>query len=102
MGFLKKLSALLAGPKSGTTTMQSYYIQCDRCSTKFKIGVNMSSELVNTYQNKPAFTCHKTAQDDKCFSPIEIDLSFDMHRREMDKTIKGGPFLSKEEYEQSD
>ena len=62
----------------------------------------MSSEVVNNYANTsgapPAYTLRKVAQDDHCFTPIEINIDYDRMQKEIDQKIQGGKFLSEEEF----
>jgi hypothetical protein len=45
------------------------------------------------------YTLHKEIMDAKCFQLMHADLSFDRDRREQNRTIAGGEFISREEYE---
>jgi transcription elongation factor Elf1 len=102
MGFLKKLAEMFTAPSALGSRMRWYYIQCGKCGKKIKIGVNMSSEVVNNYADtksgSPAYTLRKVAQDDHCFTPIEINIGYDQMQKEIDKKIQGGKFLSEEEF----
>ena len=103
MGFFKKLSDILTSPPGRKSRIRWYYIQCGKCGKKFKIGVNMSSEVVNNYTDikdgSPAYTLRKVARDDHCFTPIEINIGYDHSQKEIDQTIQGGKFLSKAEFQ---
>ena len=62
----------------------------------------MSSEVVNNYaetkSGSAAYTLRKVAQDDQCFTPIEINIGYDQTQKEIDRKIQGGKFLSEEEF----
>ena len=102
MGFLRKLCSAFSGPAQKTTTMRAYYIECGKCGKMFKIGVNMSSEPVNTYADggpsAAAYTLRKVAQDNHCFTPIEINITYDRTLNEIERKIEGGKFITEDEY----
>lgn len=102
MGFLKKLSEAFLAPNPQKSRMRWYYIRCGKCGTKFKIGVNMFSEIVRNYDNvksgESAYTLRKVAQDNQCFTPIEVSISYDHAQKEITQEIEGGDFISESEF----
>ena len=98
MGFLQKLGSIFScGSTAPTSRIRWYYLECGKCGKKFKIGVNMSSELAKTYgegTSGAAYTLRKVAQDDHCFTPIEIHIDYDSAHREIDRRINGGKFIT--------
>ena len=102
MSIFKKLAAIFTAPPGQSSRIRWYYIQCGKCGKKFKIEVNMSSDVASNFSDikdgSPAYTLRKVAQDDTCFTPIEINISYDHSQKEIDQTIHGGKFLTQAEF----
>jgi hypothetical protein len=79
------------------------YVQCDDCGEKLHTRINLYNDLSVRYadtETETTYFCRKTLiGSEKCFRPIEVELTFDEQRKLIDKKIHGGQFISKEEYQ---
>jgi hypothetical protein len=63
------------------------------------VRIDLKRDLENTYDDGGVcFTLKKEAMDKKCFRLIEINIEFDRHRQVLQQKIKGGTFVTEEEF----
>jgi hypothetical protein len=78
------------------------HVQCDDCGEKLRTRINLFNDLSIRYGDageETTYFCRKTLiGSERCFRPIEIELTFDEQRRLIDKKVQGGQFISEEEY----
>lgn len=72
-----------------------YYVRCDKCGEAIRIRVDPYWDLG---EGDGGFSVTKHVIGQKCFRPIEVTIDFDSGRKEIDKAITGGKFISAEEY----
>lgn len=77
------------------------YVRCGRCGAPVHVRVHAYNDLAVEYGDDAVagYTLHKEIMDAKCFRLMHADLTFDRDRREQSRTIAGGEFISKDEYE---
>ena len=104
MPFLKKLISIIS--PAPVDDVLWIFIQCDYCKKKFKVRINKNTDLSSEYNesgdSSSGYILQKEAMDDKCFRLINIRIQFDRKKEILSKDIKGGKFLTKEEFEKSD
>lgn len=76
-----------------------YYIRCDRCKESIRFRVDPYWDL-GPSEGGGGYTVTKHVIGQKCFRTIEVDLTFDDHRVETERSITGGKFITAEEYDQ--
>jgi len=100
LGFLDKLRSLL-GPGEDKRAYW-LYVQCDRCDERIKTRVDLFNDLSVRYREKGReldYYCRKVIiGSNRCFQPIEVQLSFDSKRNLIEREILNGVFISAEEY----
>ena len=78
------------------------YVKCDQCGEKLRTRVNLYNDLSIQYsetEGSNTYFCRKTIiGSERCFFPIEIELTFDQQRNLVDRTIQGGQFISEAEF----
>lgn len=98
----KKLASLFAPKRARDTHGYWLYVQCDRCGEKIRTRVDLRNDLSVRYGQTDQDTtrfCRKTIiGSGRCFQKIEVELTFDAHRQLIDRHIRGGNFISEEEY----
>ncbi len=101
MSFLKKLGSLFSSP-SGDGRSLWLYIKCEKCGELLKGRVDLHNDLSIQYEPSgrgSSYFCRKVfVGSNRCYRPIEVELSFDKNRRLMNEEIKGGKIVSEEEY----
>ena len=101
MSFLKKLSSLLS-PPSGDKRSLWLYVKCEKCGEVLKGRVDLYNDLSIQYKESGGGTiyyCRKVfVGSNRCYRPIEVELTFDKNRRLVDKEIIGGEFVTEEDY----
>src|SRR5579859_5926903 len=75
-----------------------YYIRCDRCGESLRFRVDPYWDL-GPSEGGGGYTVTKHVIGQKCFRTIEVDLTFDDHRVETERSITGGKFIDAKEYE---
>jgi len=108
MGIVKKLMSFLAGG-AGRAADEGYvhreYVRCGRCGEKIAVRVDLRNELTAQYDEQEdrdtGYYWRKAvvgSGERRCFQPIEVELFFDVNRQLTDRTIRGGEFITAQEY----
>lgn len=99
MGLWKKLSSLFAG--GGEADVLWLYVRCDACGEVIASRINLANDPSPTYEGGDrAFYLHKTLIGSRrqCYRPIEVELTFDANRRLTSQEVRGGTFVTREEF----
>jgi hypothetical protein len=103
MSFLKKIASALSPQAAGEGEVLWVYTLCDQCGEKIRTRVDLSYDLTPNYDDEGRVASYFSRKaligSRNCFEPIEVELTFDAHRRVISREIAGGQFISKEEYE---
>jgi hypothetical protein len=99
MDFLRRLFG--GGNAAPADNALHMYVRCGRCGAPVHVRVHMYNDLAVEYNDDDVagYTLHKEIMDSTCFRLIQADISFDRNRREQGRTINGGEFISREEYD---
>jgi hypothetical protein len=102
MALWDSVKRLFGGPSGDGDDGIYLYVRCDRCGDQVRVRINPRSELLQEFDpasdRVSGYAVRKVAIDQRCFRPIEIQLRFDAGRRELERHIEGGTFISAEEY----
>ena len=101
MGLLDTILKLFRGGGQAAPADRGlyYYVRCDRCREAIRIRVDPGWDLAPDFEGGGGFGVTKHVIGQKCFRPIEVTITFDEKRQEIDKEISGGKFISAAEYE---
>ncbi len=103
MSFLKKIGQFFSASPDKTPTYW-LYVQCNHCNEKIKTRVNLYNDLSIRYGAKGEkdtyFSRKVIIGNQRCYRPIEVEMSFDKNRKLVDRTITGGSFISKDDFEE--
>ncbi|MGH2351941.1 MAG: hypothetical protein ACRDJN_10055, partial [Chloroflexota bacterium] len=70
-----------------------------------RVRVNRDNDLSAEYEEGSdapvGYTLHKEIVGSNCFRRIQVDMSFDSQRRVTEQEIRGGTFITREEFEAS-
>lgn len=97
-----KLKQLFGGGSSGDDGGIYFYVRCDRCADRVRVRLNPGSDLQQDFGDDggaEGYAVRKMVVDQRCFRPIEVRMRFDSRRREVEREIEGGTFLTWEEFE---
>jgi hypothetical protein len=101
MGFLKKLGALFSAPARDDRSLW-LYVKCDKCGEILKGRVDLYNDLSIQYQDsgrQSSYFCRKVfVGSNRCYQPIEVELSFDKKRQLLGEEIRGGKIASEEDF----
>jgi hypothetical protein len=97
MGFLDSLKSVFAG-EPGQDNAYWVYVRCRRCGEFIKTRIDLSNDL--SLNEEGGFIVNKTliGGSQLCFERIEVSLTFDSNRQLIERDIRGGDFISAEEY----
>jgi len=102
MGIFKKIGNFFTASGSSGASTYWLYVQCDRCGEKVKVRVNLHNDLSIRYGEKDegdTYFCRKMIiGNQRCFQPIEVELTFNRNRKLLDQQVTGGQVISEEEY----
>jgi len=101
MSLLKKLGAFFSAP-TGDSRSLWLYVKCDKCREILKGRVDLHNDLSVQYGGSGggnSYFCRKVfVGSNRCYRPIEVELTFDKNRRLINEEIKGGEFVSEEDF----
>jgi hypothetical protein len=98
VSFFKSFSRFFAGPARGSSG-HSYWltVQCNRCGEVIRAQVNLNNDLSVEYDDKgnvTSYFCRKVViGKQRCYQPIEVALTFDAHRKLVERKITDGKFV---------
>ena len=99
MNFFKNIQSLFSAPPSADKRSLWLFVQCDKCGEVLRGRVDLYNDLSNQYEGASAYFCRKVLiGGQRCYQPIEIELSFDKNKKLIDQKIKGGKFVDEEAY----
>jgi len=74
-----------------------YYVKGDKCGAVTRVRIDRRNDL--SRDDDDTFFVRKVVVDSKCYGQVELELRFDQHYNEVSREIKGGVFISREEWE---
>jgi hypothetical protein len=80
------------------------YVRCNRCSASVHVRIDPRNDLVIEYGDDDDATGYrliKEIMDSRCFRLMRAEIEYDRGKRELSRTLEGGTFITKEEYDQS-
>jgi hypothetical protein len=92
MGFLDKLFGR-RGPQAAAGGGIVRTVRCKRCGALITVRIDERNDLSLNDEGDGYFV-RKTLVDDRCFSRIELELTFDLARREQSCDLRGGEIVS--------
>jgi hypothetical protein len=97
MSFLDQLKSLFASQAGHDPMALWLYVKCKRCGAPVAVRVNLRNDL-SLDDDSNGYILRKEIMDDKCFTLMNAEISFDLQRKIVDKTIEKGEFITLEEY----
>ncbi len=106
MSFLGRLFGRSSGKGTspeGDQHASFYYLRCNKCGEVIRVRVarwDQAEEFDEGGGDYPiGYVTQKEVIGTKCFQMLRLTVQFDRQRRETDKQLSGGTFVSREEYE---
>lgn len=101
MDFLRRLFGG-GGTNAEPDAAMYLYVKCNHCGSPLRVRIDTRNELYPEYGDMEAsgYVLHKEMMDSKCFRLMYATVRFDARRRELDREIEGGTFITREEYAQ--
>jgi hypothetical protein len=99
MDFLRRLFGSSAKPS--TDQALHLYVRCQRCGAPLHVRIDMRNDLAAEYGDDliEGYRLIKEMMDATCFRLMRAEILFDRNQREIERTIEGGEFITREEYE---
>ncbi len=96
------LRRLFGGDAPASDSAIHLYVRCDRCGAPVHVRVDPRNDLVIEYgddDDASGYRLIKEIMDSRCFRLMRAEIEYDRGRRELSRTLEGGTFISKEEYD---
>ena len=101
MGFLDQIKSFFSAPNGKNDPyILMLYVKCKRCGKPVAVRVNLRNDP-SLDEDGNGYILRKGIMDDKCFTLMNAEISFDLQRHVVEKTIDKGEFITEEEYEQA-
>ena len=101
MNLLRRLFGASDAPASDNAI--HLYVRCNRCSAPVHVRIDPRNDLVIEYgddDDASGYRLIKEIMDSRCFRLMRAEIEYDRSRRELSRTLEGGTFISKDEYDQ--
>ena len=104
MSFLSKLfgRGKSAGPQNDEWGML-YYVRCRKCGEVLRIRLDRRWDLQQEFEGSgdvvSGYTATKEVMGTQCFNMMHVEITFDTGYREKSKEVRGGEFVTLEDYE---
>jgi hypothetical protein len=102
VNLLQRLSEFFAPIGRSTASTLWIYVQCERCGEKIGTRLNLHNDLSIQYgkteKHNTYFIRKKLIGRERCFHPIEVELTFNNRRQLIDQQIRGGKFITEQEF----
>jgi hypothetical protein len=102
VSIFKRLASLFNPKTSYDERNYWIYVVCDRCGEKIRARLDLLNDLSVEYGTSEAdnrYHCRKVLiGEQRCYQPIEVELNFDHRRKLLDQNIKGGKFITADEF----
>ena len=100
MNLLRRLFG--GGGPSASDGAIHLYVRCDRCGAPVHVRVDPRNDLVIEYgddEEAAGYRLFKEIMDSRCFRLMRAEIAYDRARREIDRQLEGGQFITEEEYD---
>ena len=98
-----RLRRIFGGSAAGGDGGIYLYVRCNRCGDRVRVRISPNSELQQEFSEEgdrvAGYFVRKMVVDQRCFRPIAVTMRFDGGKRETQREIDGGGFLTREEFE---
>ncbi|HNP85890.1 MAG: hypothetical protein JST60_00250 [Chloroflexi bacterium SZAS-1] len=101
MNLIKRLFG--GGDTPAADTAIHLYVRCNRCNAPVHVRIDPRNDLVMEYgedEEATGYRLIKEIMDSRCFRLIRAEIEYDRNRRELQRQIEGGTYISKEQYDQ--
>jgi hypothetical protein len=95
MGLFKKLSGLFS-PSPQTNQWEDWItVRCNKCGEVIRTRVNLRNDLSEDYIDgvKKYFTRKTIIGSNRCYAPVEVELTYNAEHKRIDQQIHGGAFV---------
>ncbi|MFP4019979.1 MAG: hypothetical protein ACLFUK_00105 [Halanaerobium sp.] len=100
MGLFDKLKSIFSGG-GNKSKLVDIYVEDDKCGNQMKLIFRKSYDIQKVYEDNrdAAYEIQKVVVCDKCYNKIDLHLEFDKGYNIINKEIKDGKIISREEFE---
>ena len=109
MSILNRLAGLFVSQKTASPRSVRdehgayYYVRCGRCGEIIQVRVDrrwdFQQEFESGREDPSGYTVSKEVMGQRCFQMIRATIRFNAQRREIEREIHGGQFVTVEEFE---
>src|SRR5512143_2721641 len=108
MSILGRLFGRGDGGKKDETTSRDehaiyYYMRCGKCGEPVCIRIDRRWDLEQEFEDAgdavSGYAANKEVMGKKCFQMMHLRIRFDRGFREVDKSLRGGTFITRQEFE---
>ena len=101
MGLFDKIKSIFSGSGGNNSKLVEIYVEDDKCGNQMKLIFRKSYDIQKVYEDnrEAAYEIKKVVVCDKCYNKIELHLEFDKRYNIINKDIKDGKIISREEFE---
>jgi hypothetical protein len=80
-----------------------YYVRCGKCGEAIRVRIDRNNDLAQEFEGSgdhpSGYGATKGVVGKTCFRQMSVTINFDGGRREVSRSIDGGDFITREEFE---
>jgi hypothetical protein len=92
-----------SGPREASDGGIYYYVRCGKCGEAIRLRIDRNNDLAQEFEGSgdhpSGYSATKGVVGKKCFRQMSVTINFDGGRREVGRSIDGGDFITREEFE---
>ena len=92
-----------SGPRESSDGGIYYYVRCGKCGEAIRVRIDRNNDLAQEFEGSgdhpSGYSATKGVVGKKCFRQMSVTINFDGARREVSRSIDGGDFITREEFE---
>lgn len=104
MAFLKRLFGggapkpdVRAAGMAGDPVGLYYFVQPDHCDEVIRVRINRDNDLT-LLDDESGYWVRKTVRGSVCFTPVELDFTYDRTKRLTEPKVTGGKLVDQDAY----
>lgn len=108
MSILGRLFGRGGGQKQDQTSTSDqhatyYFLRCDKCGEAIRVRIDRRWDLEQEFEGAgdsvSGYVARKEVMGKNCFKMMALTVHFDSSHRETEKEVRGGAFITKQEYD---
>lgn len=94
-----------SGSAADDSSATYYFLKCDKCGEIVRVRVDRRWDVEQRFEGSgdgtSGYGCSKEVIGKSCFKMMKLSVEFDLQYHETSRELRGGTFVTREDYEQA-